>query len=137
MNSCSIERKNLHYKPLYNVNCSEKWGKQACRPWVCGVCHGTPPDFGRSVNPISTWGDRLCPPNYYWHTRNFKPSDGPANQRSSQFWARRKTALKRQCKLWIPYYVLRKQVKAHSSIAMASVMTPRFLRQIATVTTKF
>ena len=27
MNSCSIERKNLHYKPLYNINCSEKWGK--------------------------------------------------------------------------------------------------------------
>ena len=25
------------------------------------------PDFGRSVNPISTRGDRLCPPNYYWH----------------------------------------------------------------------
>ena len=23
------------------------------------------PDFGRSVNPISTRGDRLCPPNYY------------------------------------------------------------------------
>ena len=22
----------------------------------------------RSVNPISTRGDRLCPPNYYWHT---------------------------------------------------------------------
>ena len=25
------------------------------------------PDFGRSVNPISTKGDRLCPPHYYWH----------------------------------------------------------------------
>ena len=22
-------------------------------------------------------GDRLCPPNYYWHTRIFRPSDGP------------------------------------------------------------
>ena len=22
-----------------------------------------PPDFGRSVNPISTWGGSLCPPN--------------------------------------------------------------------------
>ena len=22
-----------------------------------------PPDFGRTVNPISTKGDRLCPPN--------------------------------------------------------------------------
>ena len=24
-----------------------------------------PPDFGRSVNQ----GERLCPPNYYWHPR--------------------------------------------------------------------
>jgi hypothetical protein len=22
-------------------------------------------------------GDRLCPPDYYWHTRIFRPSDGP------------------------------------------------------------
>ena len=36
-----------------------------------------PPDFVRSVNPISTRGDRLCPPNYYWHPRIFRPSDGP------------------------------------------------------------
>ena len=36
-----------------------------------------PPDFGRSVNPISTREDRLCPPNYYWHPRIFRPSDGP------------------------------------------------------------
>ena len=35
------------------------------------------PDFGRSVNPISIRGDRLCPPNYYWHTRILRPSDGP------------------------------------------------------------
>ena len=47
-----------------------------CRPVVpgCAMAH---PDFGRSVNPISTRGDRLCPPNYYWHTRYFRPSDGP------------------------------------------------------------
>ena len=24
---------------------------------------GVPPDYGRSVNPISTKGGRLCPPN--------------------------------------------------------------------------
>ena len=36
-----------------------------------------PPDFGRSVNPISTRGDRLCPPNYYCHPRVFRPSNGP------------------------------------------------------------
>ena len=39
---------------------------------------GEPPGFGRSVNPILTRGDRLCPPSYYWHTRIFRPSDGPA-----------------------------------------------------------
>ena len=36
------------------------------------------PDFERSVNPISTRGDKLCPTNYYWHTRIFRPSNGPA-----------------------------------------------------------
>ena len=49
------------------------------RPVVPG-CAGyamAHPGFGRSVNPISTRGDRLCPPNYYWHTRIFRPSDGP------------------------------------------------------------
>ena len=41
----------------------------------CAMAH---PDFGRSVNPISTrGGDKLCPTNYYWHTRIFRPSDGP------------------------------------------------------------
>ena len=40
-----------------------------------------PPDFGRSVNPISTWGDRLCPPNYYWQPRISRPSDGPEVKR--------------------------------------------------------
>ena len=30
-----------------------------CRPVVPGV-----PDFGRSVNPIPSKGDRLCPPNH-------------------------------------------------------------------------
>ena len=49
------------------------------RPVVpgCAGCAMAHPDFGRPVNPISTRGDRLCPPNYYWHTRIFRPSDGP------------------------------------------------------------
>ena len=38
-----------------------------------------PPDFGRSVNLISTRVDKLCPPKYYWHPRIFRPSDGPAS----------------------------------------------------------
>ena len=25
-------------------------------------------------------GDKLCLPNYYWHTRIFRPSDGPASK---------------------------------------------------------
>ena len=35
------------------------------RPVVPRCAGGTmaPPDFGRSVNPISTKGSRLCPPN--------------------------------------------------------------------------
>ena len=45
---------------------------------------GVHPDFGRSVNPISTRGDRLCPPNYYWHIRIFRPSDGPAEGMTSE-----------------------------------------------------
>ena len=50
------------------------------RPVVpgCARCAMAHPDFGRSVNLISTMGDRLCPPNYYWHTQIFRPSDGPA-----------------------------------------------------------
>ena len=52
------------------------------RPVVpgCAGCAMAHPDFGRSVNPISTRGDRLCPPNYYWHTRIFRPSDGPGEE---------------------------------------------------------
>ena len=47
----------------------------------------THPEYGRSVNPTSTRGDRLCPPNYYWHTRIFRPSDGPAISLSQPRWA--------------------------------------------------
>ena len=43
----------------------------------CAGCAMAHTDFGRSFNPISIKGDRLCPPNYYWHIRIFRPSDGP------------------------------------------------------------
>ena len=58
------------------------------RPVVpgCAGCAMAHPDFGRSVNPISTRGDRLCPPNYYWHTRIFRPSDGPADLPTALLW---------------------------------------------------
>ena len=95
------------------------------RPVVpgCAGCAMAHPDFGRSVNPISTRGDRLCPPNYYWHTQIFRPSDGPAvlikvNQRTAFFgfemdfsgfsisvWDR-----KRVLKIWVwkPYFAIEK-----------------------------
>ena len=51
---------------------------QACRPWVCRVCHGTPRFWQISyLTLFQQGGDRLCPSNYYWHTRIFTPSDGP------------------------------------------------------------
>ena len=46
-----------------------------------------PPDFGRSVNSISTRGDRLCPPNYYLHPRIFIPSDGPVLLKRGAVWS--------------------------------------------------
>ena len=50
-----------------------------CMPVVpgCAGCAMAHPDFDRSVNPISTRGDKICPPNYYWHTRIFRPFDDP------------------------------------------------------------
>ena len=47
---------------------------QECRPWGC-----TPRFWLISQTYFNQGGgDRLCPPNYYWHTRIFGPSDGPA-----------------------------------------------------------
>ena len=43
---------------------------------LCYSIEDTWHDRHISVNPISTRGDRLCPPNYYWHPRIFRPSDG-------------------------------------------------------------
>ena len=47
-----------------------------CRDVVPGGAGGamTNPDFVRSVNLISTRGDRLCPPNCYW-----QPQKGSVN----------------------------------------------------------
>ena len=57
---------------------------QAYRPWVCRMCHGTP-RFWQISWPYFNQGDRLCPPNYYWHTRIFRRSDGPE---SDQFYVK-------------------------------------------------
>ena len=42
---------------------SGKWQLQACRSQGCWGCR--PPDFDRSITPISTTGDRICPQHYY------------------------------------------------------------------------
>ena len=41
-------------------------------------------DFSRSVNPFSTSGDRLLPPNFFWHPRILRPFDGPVGPRWRQ-----------------------------------------------------
>ena len=53
----------LHFAPLYIIN--YVYITVFSRPVVPGGDGGAmaPPDFGKSVNPISTRGGRLCPPN--------------------------------------------------------------------------
>ena len=62
------------------------------RPFVPGGAEGAEgaiahPDYGRSVNPISIRGDRVCPSNYNWHPRVFKPSYSPASTTSPSTFA--------------------------------------------------
>ena len=45
---------------------------QACRSQGCRGGANSPPNFGRSFNPISTRRGRLCPPHYYWHPLDYK-----------------------------------------------------------------
>ena len=63
----------------------KSWHAVICRESVCIMSHRpvipagaggamAPPDFGRSVNPISTRRGRLCPLHYYWHPGIFRPS---------------------------------------------------------------
>ena len=66
--TCQICRKDSAVKMLlYHIAHSHRrhtgyvefiLTSQACRPWGCRGCY-----FGRSVNPISNKGGRLCPPN--------------------------------------------------------------------------
>ena len=52
---------------------------QACRPRAAGGAMPPPPDFGRSVNPISTrGGGQIMPTKEYWRPLIFSPSYGPA-----------------------------------------------------------
>ena len=65
---------------LIKVKKASQFSWRPIRPVVPG-CAIAYPDFGRSVNPTSTRGNRSCPPNYYWHTRIFRPSDATALRR--------------------------------------------------------
>ena len=51
-------KKAKHYISVMNISIEAL----LFRPVVPGGAM-TPPNFGRSVNPISTYGGRLCPPN--------------------------------------------------------------------------
>ena len=79
-NPICVLRSELYYNIAdYNSSHALNYTQQACRPRGVGVggkvpgvpWHGTamaPPDFGRSVNPISTMETRLCPPNNTGHS---------------------------------------------------------------------
>ena len=58
-------RLNIHLLNIYSkVHFSDLLKDSNTRPVVpgCAGCAMAHPNFGRSVNPISTRGDRLCPP---------------------------------------------------------------------------
>ena len=72
--NCTNFTQWTHTKGLFRCNisrtqknkaCSCCWPEWICRPVVPGGAGGAmaPPNFGRSINPISTKGGRLCPPN--------------------------------------------------------------------------
>ena len=78
--SATLQQLRRQFKAHYIYLDSQLLASIISRPVVpgCAMAH---PIFHRSVNPISTRGDRLCPPNYYWHTRIFRPSEGPVMTR--------------------------------------------------------
>ena len=79
------------YHSNFNPECKRKRGfinqlhkkTMAIRPVVPGGAGGAmaPPNFGRSVNPTSTKGGRLCPPN---NTGTPGFSDLPTASKSQQ-----------------------------------------------------
>ena len=50
---------------------------QACCPWGCRGCHGTP-RFWQISKPYLNQGGQIMLTKLYWHPRIFRPSDGPA-----------------------------------------------------------
>ena len=54
--------------PKYPLILIERETIQA-RLWTCGRVDMSTPSFGSHLNPISTRGDRLCPPNTGVHTK--------------------------------------------------------------------
>ena len=83
-----------------------KVGKQqACRPWVCRVCHGTQILAYQLCNSISTRGDRLCPPT---GTPGFSDLLTALGQAASDF---TKQAYVLKYLIRVSRYVGRRQVK--------------------------
>ena len=78
----SFRRCNFVYSNIVSYNLKEKWKiyvvqcsfRQARRKRGAVA----PPVFSRTVNPISTRGSRLFPPQYYEPPWIFRPCDGPA-----------------------------------------------------------
>ena len=72
---CNQERSGLGCQ---NENEHTRTGRAVGAAEAGGI---SPPDFGRSVNPISTRGSRLYPPLNYspLPLQIFKPSYGPAD----------------------------------------------------------
>ena len=81
------------FKSTFRKTFLQKWAINCVVWYQSFIIHsglsslGVPdvPWLGRSVNPISTRGDRLYPPNYYWHTRIFILSDGSDSEMPEQF----------------------------------------------------
>ena len=69
-----------HNLDFYFLNKISFSGTLCVVPWGAGNALGHPwhPQILADQLTLSQPGDRLCPPNYYWHTRIFRPLDVPA-----------------------------------------------------------
>ena len=70
-----------HNLDFYFLNKISFSGTLCVVPWGAGNALGHPwhPQILADQLTLSQPGDRLCPPNYYWHPWIFSPSDRPAS----------------------------------------------------------
>ena len=62
-----LDKKSARQRMMEDLLAREKEAKRQIAYLTKGVVSGgamAPPDLGRSANPISTKGGRLCPPNH-------------------------------------------------------------------------